>query len=144
MRYNNGTERRTRRICRFCRRWFPIGYRQSGCRFLKEEEANCDAGFTLPFREEALKQGNDMQCLAWLMSDEVQSFLEDLVINLFMHSLCGAQAQPREAVVGAEVEPSIVGELQPYLWGVPQVALGAVSSFRRGVARVKACATGEF
>ena len=28
-----------------------------------------------------------MQCLDWLMSDEVPSFLEDLVINLFANSL---------------------------------------------------------
>ena len=68
--------------------------------FLAEEDVNFDVGFTLLFREEALKQGTDMQSLVWLMSDEVQSFLEDLVINLFAHSLCGAQSQPREAVVG--------------------------------------------
>ena len=69
-------------------------------KFLSTPEQELDVGFSLPFQSLALSHGAELYSRAWLLSDAVQLFLEEVAISFFAHSLAAerkaAQSKRRE------------------------------------------------
>ena len=74
-------------LCRLCKRWFPTTYLQTIVRFLQEESDTLDVGISMQLRDIALQERNESQALAFMMSDAVQEFLEQICKELLCHSL---------------------------------------------------------
>ena len=54
--------------------------------FLAEADGNLDVGFSLPLQKIALARGDAHEQREFMLSDEVQSLLEDAANSLFSHS----------------------------------------------------------
>ena len=65
----------------------PKTYLQAIVRFLQEESDILDVGVSLQLRDIALQGRNEAQALAWIASEPVQNFLEEICDKLLCHSL---------------------------------------------------------
>ena len=74
-------------FARMCKRWFPMTHQHYITLFLAEADDNLDVGFSLPLQKIALARGDEHQQREFMLSDEVQSLLEDAANSLFSHSL---------------------------------------------------------
>ena len=79
------------RFAKMCRKWFPPTYQRAINEFLREPSDALDAGYSLPLQEMALAQPDEWQQTSFMMSDEVQAFLEDGA-HIFMNSLHAERA----------------------------------------------------
>ena len=75
------------RLCRLCKKWFTVTYLQAILEFLHSEADTLDVGVSMQLRDIAWKERNEAQALAWIASEPVQNFLEQICHKLLCHSL---------------------------------------------------------
>ena len=72
---------------RMCRKWFPLTFRHAITVFLQAADSVLDVGFSLPLQALALAQDGEMRQRAFMESDAVQDWLEEVAFAFFVTSL---------------------------------------------------------
>ena len=75
-----------------CARWFPATYQHAITLFLQQPDEMLDTGFSLELQNMALAQGDETQQRGFLLSDEVQKFMEEAAAALMVTSLPAERA----------------------------------------------------
>ena len=70
-----------------CRKWFPLTFRHAITVFLQAADSVLDVGFSLPLQAPVLAQEGEMCQRAFMESDAVQDWLEEVAFAFFVTSL---------------------------------------------------------
>ena len=83
----NGYMQYPYRFVRMCRKWFCLTFRHDITSFLQAEDSELDVGFSLSLQALALAQDEEMRQRAFMESDVVQDWLEEVATAFFLTSL---------------------------------------------------------